>query len=879
MSWRPSDNAERGFHPFYDNFAAKTSDWYAASSQGNNLKYMIAEEPLPTAGPSKSSSSAPGNNDHDTATFSQARTDAWAAKRSVEPRGEDQVEWPPVQASARGHEMRLPAQGKPAASMESISAHNHYNGYDQSSSAAYPLASGHSGQSHLRHQTTTETTSSQSLQPTSPSEARPVPTSSSNRAISRAEKDALPQWFAEMVCYVWFSPSSSNISGTSMPVTPSRSPASTYMPLQSSPLARRNISHGKTRSQDFSFSTLSATPDRQLGPSTNIETHFRVHYDDHRLLPQPRFVAFIRDALGTTQLSTSVLILALLYVRRLKLMHPQIQGQDGSEYRVAVAALMLGNKFLDDHTYTNKTWADISGIALKDVTKLEIEFWLGLQMRIHVGEEDYKSWLRSLEDLAGQRQQLLAKRAQEISRRRLLVSEQASPRATRFRNSISHVVPAVQPMPPSAFNTAHNPAMSHAPAPASSIPGLGDYTDAGAHSPTSQFSFNTSHGAAATGLSPLSDFAHRWSPERCSSSRHVSPFDFNGRLSAASKHLPAWHSTDNSRSQQTTTAGESTRKRRRGDFASETNPLHTAKRTDYGNVPIDTRETTCRATTDAPPHRAHTAHNSEPPHQTLHPSRSSSAFDHSMVPTASSISAESEHLYRSIFAQPLTPEGLMQAYSGPSETSWARSQDRQLSFYQLAAGKAPGLPAYHLPAPVPQGPWAPSASTSGRRGTLSISSPRVPTSASSHNATVSGQYIQHPRLSPEAYGLSYGSHTKHLKPANTPHSIALPNATSTFGVSPDYYRGLTPASSTATPAGQHHQEAEKRWVPFCNVPIAMQLRHYQQWQQLDLPHTADHSGSHGSSNHGMQAPAPMSAGQLGFTQALEQSHPSHYRST
>ena len=40
--------------------------------------------------------------------------------------------------------------------------------------------------------------------------------------------------------------------------------------------------------------------------------------------------------------------------------------------------------------------------------------------------------------------------------------------------------------------------------------------------------------------------------------------------------------------------------------------------------------------------------------------------------------------------------------------------------------------------------------------------------------------------------------------------------------------------SAPTPVGA---QAQRRYLPFCNVPIAMQLQHYQQWQQLDLPHT------------------------------------------
>lgn len=49
------------------------------------------------------------------------------------------------------------------------------------------------------------------------------------------------------------------------------------------------------------------------------------------------------------QVSHSVVLLALLFVSRLK-QRNDIKGAAGSEYRLAVTALMLGNKILDDNS-------------------------------------------------------------------------------------------------------------------------------------------------------------------------------------------------------------------------------------------------------------------------------------------------------------------------------------------------------------------------------------------------------------------------------------------------------------------------------------------------------------------------------------------------
>jgi len=37
-------------------------------------------------------------------------------------------------------------------------------------------------------------------------------------------------------------------------------------------------------------------------------------------------------------------LLALLFIYRLKMSTPQIKGREGSEYRLLIVALMLGNK-------------------------------------------------------------------------------------------------------------------------------------------------------------------------------------------------------------------------------------------------------------------------------------------------------------------------------------------------------------------------------------------------------------------------------------------------------------------------------------------------------------------------------------------------------
>jgi hypothetical protein len=63
--------------------------------------------------------------------------------------------------------------------------------------------------------------------------------------------------------------------------------------------------------------------------------------------PSPAFVDFVTRVLQVTMVSHSVMLVALLYIHKLRL-RQHVYGQPGSEQRPFVASLMLGNKYLDE---------------------------------------------------------------------------------------------------------------------------------------------------------------------------------------------------------------------------------------------------------------------------------------------------------------------------------------------------------------------------------------------------------------------------------------------------------------------------------------------------------------------------------------------------
>jgi hypothetical protein len=112
--------------------------------------------------------------------------------------------------------------------------------------------------------------------------------------------------------------------------------------------------------------------------------------------PCSAYKKWVNSILSTTQVTQNVVLLALLFVYRLKKTNPRVHGNPGSEYRLLTVALMLGNKFLDDNTYTNKTWAEVSGISVKEIHVMEVEFLSNMRYGLLTSKEQWQEWLQKL---------------------------------------------------------------------------------------------------------------------------------------------------------------------------------------------------------------------------------------------------------------------------------------------------------------------------------------------------------------------------------------------------------------------------------------------------------------------------------------------------
>jgi hypothetical protein len=120
-----------------------------------------------------------------------------------------------------------------------------------------------------------------------------------------------------------------------------------------------------------------------------------------QVLPNSSFCQFVISILHSTQVSFSVTILALMYTYKYeKVMALGLRPPFHSpvtEAQAFVTALMLANKYLDDNTYTNSTWAAFLKLSVKEVNEYELEWLDALQFNLHVGKEEFETWRAMLD--------------------------------------------------------------------------------------------------------------------------------------------------------------------------------------------------------------------------------------------------------------------------------------------------------------------------------------------------------------------------------------------------------------------------------------------------------------------------------------------------
>jgi Cyclin len=102
--------------------------------------------------------------------------------------------------------------------------------------------------------------------------------------------------------------------------------------------------------------------------------------------PAPQFKKYVLQILSSTRLPSSTIVLGLFYLAsRMRIVSEK--GEDtrssGTVYRMLTTCLLLGSKFLDDNTFQNRSWADVSSIPVLELNNMELEWLKGFDWTLH----------------------------------------------------------------------------------------------------------------------------------------------------------------------------------------------------------------------------------------------------------------------------------------------------------------------------------------------------------------------------------------------------------------------------------------------------------------------------------------------------------------
>jgi hypothetical protein len=102
--------------------------------------------------------------------------------------------------------------------------------------------------------------------------------------------------------------------------------------------------------------------------------------------PSHQFRKYVSQILSSTRLPSSTIMLGLFYLAsRMKLVSGR--GDDtsasGTVYRMLTTSLLLGSKFLDDNTFQNRSWAEVSSIPVHELNSMELQWLEGFNWCIH----------------------------------------------------------------------------------------------------------------------------------------------------------------------------------------------------------------------------------------------------------------------------------------------------------------------------------------------------------------------------------------------------------------------------------------------------------------------------------------------------------------
>ena len=116
------------------------------------------------------------------------------------------------------------------------------------------------------------------------------------------------------------------------------------------------------------------------------------------------FRKFVSQILTSTRLPSTTILLGMNYLaKRINTMknNGPYKASEGQVWRYLTVSLLLGSKFLDDNTFQNRSWSEVSGIPVSELNSLEFDWVQAMHWRLYVNldtSKDYQAWLENWRD-------------------------------------------------------------------------------------------------------------------------------------------------------------------------------------------------------------------------------------------------------------------------------------------------------------------------------------------------------------------------------------------------------------------------------------------------------------------------------------------------
>ena len=161
--------------------------------------------------------------------------------------------------------------------------------------------------------------------------------------------------------------------------------------------------------------------------------------------PSPAFRRFAHQVLAQTLVSPTAFMLAMMYTLRVPHMAVQINDKgiaqldpeateifasppSAAPFKLFTLGLMIANKHLDDNTFLNKTWNEVTGISLVELNRMERWFLEKCSYEVTVPEEP---WVAFLERWAARTENKLAEGNGDAKRYRVATKHRSAPIGSR----------------------------------------------------------------------------------------------------------------------------------------------------------------------------------------------------------------------------------------------------------------------------------------------------------------------------------------------------------------------------------------------------------------------------------------------------------------